>query len=78
MATTQTELADAPVTGLASGVQGAASAFLSAWSGYAGESAAICEGMGEALRLLVHDVTATDEQRQAAFSRLDGRLGPQR
>jgi hypothetical protein len=78
MRTTEGELRDAPTSGLAPSVQGAATGFLTAWSGYAAESAAIADGLAGALRLLVGDVRATEEQRQEEFSRLDSRLGSAR
>jgi hypothetical protein len=78
MRTTAGELEGAPVGGLAPSVQGAATAFLSAWAGYAAESAAIADGLADALRLLVGDVRATEEQRQEEFGRLDSRLGSAR
>ena len=78
MATTGSDLDGADTGGLAPGVRHAAATFLTAWSGYATESAAICDGLAGALRRLGTDVLATEEQRQAAFGALDGRLGPQR
>lgn len=78
MRNTQQELSDAPAAGLAPSVRGAASSFLTAWAGYAGESAAIGDGLAEALRVLQYDVATTDEERQQIFRDLDGRLGPAR
>ncbi len=75
MRSTGSELDDASTAGLAPTVQGAAQSFLTAWSGYAGESAAISEGLSEALGLLTTDVTATEEELTARFGTLDGRLG---
>ncbi len=78
MRDTQGEFAGASTSGLAPSVRGAADAFLTAWAGYAGESASIGDGLSDALRLLLGDVTATEQQREAEFRDLDGRLGPQR
>lgn len=75
MRSTGSELGDASTAGLAPTVQGAAQSFLTAWSGYAGESAAISDGLSEALGLLTTDMTATEEELTARFGTLDGRLG---
>lgn len=75
---TRSELADADTSGVAPGVRGAASSFLSAWAGYAAESAAISDGMAGALEVMVGDLQSTEQARQSAFRDLDARLGPQR
>ncbi|WP_101523457.1 hypothetical protein [Nocardioides houyundeii] len=72
------DLGSASTGGLAPGVQGAANSFLTAWQGYAGESAAIAAGMAGALRASVSDVQGTDGEQSGGYSALDSRLGPSR
>lgn len=69
------DLGSASVAGLAPGVQGAASSFLSAWSGYAEESRAIAEGFVGALRDATADMGSTDSEQAGDYGQLDGRLG---
>lgn len=78
MTTSRRALADASTGALPSSVQGAASGFLTAWSGYAAESAAIASGFAEALDATSLDFAGTDEADGAHWQQLDGRLGPQR
>lgn len=78
MRTIGSDLDGATAHGLAPSVQGAATGFLSAWCGYADESAAIADGLAGALRALRNDVLATEAERQQEFGRLDSRLGPAR
>ena len=78
MRTTESDIKGAPTNGLAPSVRGAASRFLTAWSGYAGESAAIADGLAGALRAIGNDVLATEAEREQEFGRLDSRLGPAR
>ncbi|ANH38175.1 hypothetical protein I601_1744 [Nocardioides dokdonensis FR1436] len=68
----------APVAGLAPDCQGAATSFLSAWQGYAGESAAIVEGFATALEEVVGSTTETDSATGSGFETLDSRLGSAR
>ena len=72
------DLGRASVSGLAPSVQGAASSFLSAWAGYAGESQVIAEGFVAALRAATADMSGTDEAQGSGYADLDGRLGPAR
>ena len=78
MTTSQRSLADASTGALPPAVRGAASSFLSAWAGYAGESAALASGFSDALDATAADWTGTDEADAARWDTLDGRLGPSR
>lgn len=78
MAESERDLSTASTAGLGSSVQSAATAFLTAWSGYAGESADIATGFGDALRARVADYRGTDQGSRDDFTNLDGRLGPAR
>lgn len=78
MTDTERDLADASAAGLAPSVRAAATAFLTAWSGYAGESSDIATGFGEAMRARVTDYQGTDQASRNALTDLDGRLGPAR
>lgn len=78
MRTTGSDIEGASTNGLPPSVQAAATTFLSAWSGYAGESAAIADGLAGALRAIGNDVFATEAEREQEFGRLDSRLGPAR
>lgn len=64
--------------GMGSRVWPAATAFLSAWAGYATESAAIAAGYADALEGIVHDLASTDATNRERFEDLDSRLGPER
>ncbi|WP_181309525.1 hypothetical protein [Nocardioides campestrisoli] len=72
------ELSGAPVGGLGSSARGAARSFLTAWSGYAGESREIAAGFVTALQATATDFSGTDQGQAHDFSNLDGRLGPER
>lgn len=76
MADAAKELGQAPVSGLAPGVQGAASAFLSAWAGFAEESRAMANGFAGALRAAAADMGGTDQSQSGQYDSLDGRMGP--
>lgn len=78
MTTSRRALADASTGALPPSVQGAASGFLTAWAGYAGESAAIAAGFAQALDATSLDFAGTDEADGARWQQLDGRLGPAR
>lgn len=78
MTSTSGSVGEASTAGLAPSVQGAAAAFLSAWSGYAGESAAIATGFSGALDAASDDFTNRDDEADQRFSQLDSRLGPAR
>lgn len=75
---TARDFGSAPTGGLAPEVQGAARAFLSAWEGYAGESAAIVEGFSTALEEVAARTAATDSHTRGEMDALDSRLGPAR
>lgn len=75
---TARDFGSAPTTGLALEAQGAARAFLSAWEGYAGESAAIVEGFSTALEEVAARTAATDSSTRGEMDALDSRLGPAR
>lgn len=68
------DLESASVAGLAASVQGSARSFLNAWHGYAGESAEIARGMGEALRATSTDAGEIDDATAELFDRLDVHL----
>lgn len=78
MTSSQRALGDASAGALPPSVQGAGSAFLAAWAGYAGESAALCSGFADALEATSVDWSGTDEADDARWTQLDGRLGPSR
>jgi hypothetical protein len=78
MTTTKTELAGQSPIGFAPSVQGAASAFLTAWSGFAGESRAIADGFVSALQSTQSSYGRSDQLSAGELDRLDGRLGPAR
>lgn len=59
-------------------VQSAATTFLTRWSGYAAESAAIAQGLVGALQATANDYTTSEDAVDRHFSDLDGRLGPSR
>ena len=76
--TTQTELAGQSPGGFAPSVRAAASTFLSAWSGFAGESRAIADGFVSALQSSQSSYSQSDQLTAGELDRLDGRLGPAR
>lgn len=78
MSETSRDLADQGVGALPPSVQGAASSFLRAWAGYAGESSAIATGFAGALDARVADYRGTDQRVDGQLTELDGRLGPAR
>ncbi|WP_121256266.1 hypothetical protein [Nocardioides ferulae] len=78
MERSSSDLGGQGVGALAPSVQAAASAFLTAWAGYAGESAAIARGFSSALDALVADATHTDDAIDTHFGGIDARLGPAR
>jgi hypothetical protein len=78
MTSSQRALADASTAALPPSAQAAGSGFLSAWSDYAGESAAIAGGFADALEATWVDVAHTDGAGGAWWDLLNGRLGPSR
>lgn len=72
------DLRSASPSPLPPGVQGAATAFLNRWAGYAGESTAIARGFVGALKATGNDYSTSDDAADRQFSDLDGRLGPAR
>ena len=78
MATTSHALAGQGVGGLPPSVQAAASAFLTTWSTYAGESSTLADGFAKALRTTSAVYDRSDSLSEAELHRLDGRLGPER
>ncbi|MDN4160981.1 hypothetical protein [Nocardioides abyssi] len=78
MTSTSRELDRQSVAALAPGVQSAAQAFLTAWSGYAAESSTLATGFADALDARVTDYSGTDQGADERFTDLDGRLGPAR
>ena len=75
---TARDLGAAPTGGLAPECQGAARALLSAWEGYAGESAAIVDGFSTALEEVAARTAAVDSSTSGDMEALDSRLGPAR
>ena len=75
---TARDLGAAPTSGLTPECQGAARAFLSAWEGYAGESAAIVDGFSTALEEVAARTAAVDSGTRGDMEALDSRLGPAR
>ncbi len=77
---TARDLGAAPTSGLAPECRlGAARAFLRAWEGYAGESAAIVDGFSGALEEVAARTAATDSSTtRGDMEALDSRLGPAR
>lgn len=75
MAGTKGKLDGASPGVFAPSVQGAATAFVSAWQGFARDSADIATGFAEALELNVYDQRVVDEVVRDGF---DGRLGSAR
>lgn len=78
MTGTSRDLAGQGTGSLPPSVQGAASSFLSAWSGYAEESAAIAEGFAASVDARVTDYSGADDGSRDQMTDLDGRLGPAR
>lgn len=78
MEKTRSELAGAGTGGLAPSVQAAAAAFLTAWSGYAGESKAMADGFVAALHTTDATYTGRERLTEEQLKNLDGRLGPAR
>jgi hypothetical protein len=78
MDATARDLAGASASALPPSVQAAATTFLSRWSGYAEESAAIAHGFVGALTATGDDYSTSDDAADRRFSDLDGRLGPAR
>jgi hypothetical protein len=75
---TARDLGSAPTSGLAPECQGAAWAFLRAWEGNAGESAATADGFSTALEEVAARTAATDSGTRGDMEALDSRLGPAR
>ena len=75
---TARDLGAAPTGGLAPECQSAAGAFLRAWEGYAGESAAIVDGFSTALEEVAARTAAADSSTRGDMETLDSRLGPAR
>lgn len=75
---TSQDLSAAPVTGVAAEVRHAATAFLTAWSGFAEESAEIAEGFATALAATADGALLTDRAVGETLQGLDARIGPQR
>ncbi len=78
MEKTRSELATESATGLAPSVQAAASSFLTAWSGHAGESRAMADGFVAALHSTDVRYTGQETLTEEQLKNLDGRLGPAR
>lgn len=78
MTTTATYFEQASGFSLGDSVQVAATSFLDAWAGYAGESAAIATGFSEALTAAADSYGQSDDAADQGFGDLDGRLGPAR
>ena len=72
------DLRGASTASLPPSVQGAATGFLTRWSGYAEESREIARGFLGALQATSNDYFTTDDAADSRFSDLDGRLGPAR
>lgn len=69
------KLSGASTSAFAPSVQPTATAFVTAWKGFARDSAGIATGFAEALEVNVFDQSALDEVVRDGF---DGRLGPAR
>ena len=78
MTSAASELSGASSSGFAPSVQVAASAFLRAWAGFAGESATMSSGFAQALRSSGTLYDQGDLLGEAELKQLDGRLGPSR
>lgn len=78
MDSTASALRGASAGALPPSVQSAATTFLTRWSGYAEESAAIAQGFVGALKATANDYSTSDDAADRQFSDLDGRLGPSR
>ena len=78
MTTTATYFQQASGYALGDSVQAAATSFLDAWAGYAGESAAIATGFSDALTAAADSYGGSDDGADQGFADLDGRLGPAR
>lgn len=76
MRSTSRDFSGATVAGLAPSVQGAAKAFLDAWTGYADESAAVARGYATSLAAFAEDMGTVDQSSGEHFADLDSRLGP--
>lgn len=76
MDTSRAELSGASTGGLPPSVQGAAQAFLRAWSGYAEESARMARDLGEGLADTATAYFGRDQEVADALARLDVTLGP--
>lgn len=69
------DLADTGTAGLPESVQGAAAAFLTAWSGYASDSAEIARNFSACLQACSDNYLQADAEATARFDDLDGSLG---
>ncbi|MCY7401550.1 MAG: hypothetical protein LH477_11465 [Nocardioides sp.] len=78
MDSTARDFGRASVSSLPPSVQGAATNFLTSWTGYAGESTAIAQGFIGALRATGDAYSTSDDAVDREFSDLDGRLGSAR
>jgi hypothetical protein len=78
MTDTSRGLADQPTSAIPASAQDAAASFLSAWSGFAGESAEIATGFAGALDATRSSYRSADDATDQRFAHLDGRLGPRR
>lgn len=78
MEKTRSELASTSSTGLAPSVQTAASAFLTAWSGYAAESRTMADGFVGVLNSINARYGEQEQLTEEQLKNLDGRLGPSR
>jgi hypothetical protein len=76
MRSTSGDFATASVSALAPSVQSAATTFLSAWKGFADESAAIVGGFAEQLTAFTNDMVGVEDGVKTNFDSLDARLGP--
>ena len=76
MRSTSRDFSGATVSGVAPSVQGAAKAFLDAWTGYAEESAAVARGCSTSLEAFAADMGTADQSSGEHFADLDSRLGP--
>jgi hypothetical protein len=78
MEKSRSALAAAGATGLAPSVQAAATSFLTAWAGYAGESKVMAGGFVAALHTTDAAYTGQETLTEEQLKNLDGRLGPAR
>lgn len=78
MTRTSGSLADQTISAIPPTARTAAQAFLTAWAGYAAESADIATGFAGALEATQNNYTRADDEADRRFADLDGRLGPAR